>query len=153
MVIFEIIMKYVYTIILTLLLVFGFSTQTFTDVSYADNHTEGSDLDTDNDSDLETDNEGSDLTTDNKLRNPLKVESITELLNLILDKIILVAVTLVLPLAIVYSGFLFIKAQGRPDEIKRAKQVLMWTVIGAAVILGAKLIATILAETITSLNT
>jgi len=54
--------------------------------------------------------------------------------------------------AFIYSGFLFVKAQGNPEGLKTAKTVFMNTCIGVAVLLGAQLIATIINGTISSLK-
>jgi len=51
---------------------------------------------------------------------------------------------------IIYSGFLFIKAQGDPAELTKAKSVFMWSVIGAAVLLGASVIADMIVGTVDS---
>lgn len=49
-----------------------------------------------------------------------------------------------LPLAalfIILAGFQFVTAQGNAEKIKKARQTLTWTIIGAAVIIGARVIA------------
>lgn len=51
-------------------------------------------------------------------------------------------------LALVYTGFRFVLARGNPVKISEAKHLLLWTVIGSAVVLGAWTIATILTNTI-----
>jgi len=40
---------------------------------------------------------------------------------------------------IILAGFKFVIAQGSPEKIKSAKNMLMWTLIGAVVLLGSKL--------------
>ncbi len=49
-------------------------------------------------------------------------------------------------LMIILSGFQFVTAQGNEEKIKKAKDTFKWTVIGVAIIIGARLIITILAE-------
>jgi hypothetical protein len=51
---------------------------------------------------------------------------------------------------IIYSGFLFIKAQGEPAELTKAKSVFFWSVIGAAILLGASVIADLISGTVNS---
>jgi hypothetical protein len=51
---------------------------------------------------------------------------------------------------IIYSGFLFIKAQGDPGELTKAKNTFLWSVVGAAVLLGASVIADIIVGTVDS---
>jgi len=51
---------------------------------------------------------------------------------------------------IIYSGFLFVKAQGNPEELKKAKSAFTYAVIGTAILLGSWLLATGIESTITS---
>lgn len=53
---------------------------------------------------------------------------------------------------IIYSGFLFVKAQGKPEEIEKAKTVFFWSVIGTAVLLGATAVADIIKGTVSSVT-
>lgn len=79
---------------------------------------------------------GGTQTAPNKLQNPLKVGTLPEFLDLILKAVVTIA-TPIIVLMVVYSGFLFIKAQGNPDKLTEAKKAIMWTIIGGIVILGA----------------
>ncbi len=76
------------------------------------------------------------------LQNPLKdgYTSIPDFLSAILDIVIKIAIPIII-LMIVYSGFLFVKAQGKPEDLVTAKKAIMWTLVGAAVILGASLLS------------
>lgn len=55
-------------------------------------------------------------------------------------------------LAIVYIGFWFVTAKGNPGEIGKAKDALMWTLIGFAILLGARAIVDIISSTVTGLG-
>lgn len=84
--------------------------------------------------------------------NPLKKElsSVSDFA----PALIKAAIFIIFPIAvvfIVYSGFLFVAAQGKPDEISKAKSNFMWTVIGVALLLGAGVLATLISNTITPL--
>ncbi len=57
----------------------------------------------------------------------------------------------VLVLMVVYTGFLFIKAQGNPSELQKARQALLWTVIGGLIILGSVALAEIVKNTATAI--
>lgn len=59
--------------------------------------------------------------------------------------------TPIVALAIIYCGFLFVKAQGNPEEITKAKEALMYTLIGAAILLGAVAISKLVVETVTTI--
>ncbi|MCK5286138.1 MAG: hypothetical protein KAJ58_02855 [Candidatus Pacebacteria bacterium] len=55
-------------------------------------------------------------------------------------------------LAIIYSGFLFVKARGNPGELEKAKETLKWTLVGVAVLLAAELLSSVVEGTINSLK-
>lgn len=86
-----------------------------------------------------------------ELKNPIKADNLIELLNLVVDAAMYVLIPLIV-LAIIYTGFLFIKARGEPKAITDAKQMFMYVIIGAAIILASKLIIALVTNTITSLK-
>ncbi len=53
---------------------------------------------------------------------------------------------------IIYSGFLFVTAQGNEKQLEQAKTTFKWTIIGTAVLLGAYLIATAIVNLVESLG-
>ncbi|MEK7208692.1 MAG: hypothetical protein AAB677_00335 [Patescibacteria group bacterium] len=84
--------------------------------------------------------------------NPLGgITDIGALITKILEIVVQIGLP-VIALAIVYTGFLFVKARGNESELTQAKTTLFWTVIGAAVILGAFVIQTTIQGTIDSLE-
>lgn len=86
------------------------------------------------------------------ITNPLgNVNDINTLITKLLEIVIQIGLP-VIALAIVYTGFLFIKARGSDTEIKKAKDTLLWVVIGAAVILGAFVIQKAICGTINNLG-
>jgi len=89
------------------------------------------------------------------IKNPLGSGgpgTIQEFLLAFLEGITQLALPIVI-LAVIYSGFLFVKAQGNPEEITKAKEALMYTLIGAAVLLGASAIATLIIDTVKAVGT
>lgn len=86
-----------------------------------------------------------------KLANPLKVNTIQELLNLILQVVVTLAVPIIV-LFIIYSGFLYVTAQGKPEAIKKATTAFTWTIIGGVIVLGASLLLTIITNTVNALR-
>ena len=52
---------------------------------------------------------------------------------------------------IVFSGFKYVMAQGNPAEISKVHTMLLWTAVGAAVLLGAQTIADVIQNTVTQL--
>lgn len=72
-----------------------------------------------------------------------------------IKKILEIVVTIGTPIvtiAIIYTGFLFVKAQGKPEEITKAKQTLLYSIIGAALILGSFVIATAIKGTVDDIS-
>ena len=55
-------------------------------------------------------------------------------------------------LMLVYVGFLFVVAQGNESKISEARNALLWTVIGALILLGAQAISLGIQATVTSLG-
>lgn len=59
----------------------------------------------------------------------------------------------VVVLFVIYSGFKFVKARGNDKELADAKQTFLYTVIGAAILLGATLLANVISGTVEELKT
>lgn len=79
------------------------------------------------------------------IKNPAtSVNSISDIVTAVVRVVRMVAIPFVV-LAIIYSGWLFIAAQGNPDKLKSARGVFFWTLIGTLVVLSAELVASILA--------
>ncbi len=87
------------------------------------------------------------------ISNPLKdeIDTVPELVAIIISAVVQVGVPVV-ALGIIYSGFLFVKAQGKPKEIQDAKEAFKWTVVGAAIVLGAFVVVQIIQGTIGQLH-
>ncbi len=81
--------------------------------------------------------------------NPLGVKTIPELITVLLQLVARIG-AIVCVFFIIYSGFLFIKAQGQPAELTKAKNIFLWSVIGTAVLLGASVIAGLIQGTVES---
>jgi hypothetical protein len=54
---------------------------------------------------------------------------------------------------IVYSGFLFVTAQGRPAQLETAKRNFFFVLLGALLILSAWVLANIIGGTVTNITT
>ena len=87
--------------------------------------------------------------TTTTISNPLG-DKITDIPSFI-EAAITVVLTIGIPiiaLAIIYTGFLFVEAQGNPEKLTKAKKALLYTLIGAALLLGAFVIANAIGETV-----
>ncbi len=98
------------------------------------------------------DNTNSDPSLGGKITDPLnnKFPSISALIQTILEGVLKIGMP-VIALAIIYCGFLFVKAQGKPEELTKAKSALTWTLVGAAILLGAWAIAKMISATVLAL--
>jgi hypothetical protein len=85
------------------------------------------------------------------LANPLQsINSLDDLLKAILAAIVKLGAIL-LTVALVWVGFLFVKAQGNPGEIKTARSALIYTLIGGLILLGAQAISLVIQSTVSAL--
>lgn len=103
-------------------------------------------------------NEGTDVKTSGiKLKtgieNPLgdKVNSIPALIKTALEFVVKIGVP-VIAFAIIFVGFSFVAAQGNPEKLKKAKDSMLYTLIGAAIVLGAFVIAKAIGGTVEQLK-
>ncbi len=91
-------------------------------------------------------------TSTGRITNPLTgVNSIPALIQIILEGVLKIGIPII-ALAIIYSGFLFVSAQGKPEAITKAKNAFMYTLIGAAILLGSWAIAKLISETVLGLS-
>ena len=86
-----------------------------------------------------------------KICNPLgSTSSIPLLIQNVLEKALQIGIPL-LALAIIYCGLLFVMARGKAEELTKAKDALLWTLIGGAILLGSWAIAKLISATVLSL--
>lgn len=71
------------------------------------------------------------------IENPLTAKTFGELINKIISFIFTIAVALV-PLMIIIGAALFITSGGNISQVDRAKKIILYTVIGFAIVLLAK---------------
>lgn len=89
---------------------------------------------------------------ESKLDNPLKPEfgNIPAFIAGALKVLVMVALP-VIALFIVVAGFMYIVARGNPGKISEAHKNFVYVLIGALLILGAWVIATLIGGTVTQL--
>jgi TRAP-type C4-dicarboxylate transport system permease small subunit len=81
------------------------------------------------------------------LCNPLKYNTVQELIPKLLDLVAQVGL-IVCTFFIILAGFKYVTANGDPKKITDAHSILLWSVVGTVVLLGAKVISSILANTV-----
>ncbi len=85
-------------------------------------------------------------------KNPIsKGDDIYVLIKSLLDVVVKVGTYIVIVM-VIYSGFLFVKAQGNESAISEAKSTFFWTVIGGVVLIGAKVLAGVVCNTAVGLG-
>lgn len=82
--------------------------------------------------------------------NPLTVDSVPDFISKALKVMVMVALPII-SLFIVYSGFMFVIARGNESMLSEAKKNFFYVIIGAILILGAWVIATLIGGTISQL--
>ena len=86
------------------------------------------------------------------LANPLNkaFSTVPDFIAGVLKAIVIIALPII-TLFFVVSGFMFLFAQGNQTKLDNAKKNFMYVVIGALLIMGAWVIATLIAGTVTQL--
>lgn len=93
------------------------------------------------------------VTINSGIKNPLG-PGFTDLKSFIegvLNFFLLIGIPII-TLAIIYSGFLFVTAQGNSEKLKKAKQTLIYTLVGAALLLGCFVITHAIQGTVDQLK-
>ncbi len=88
-----------------------------------------------------------------KFINPLANQSgdLMQLITDILNKIVLPIASIGIIGWIIWAGFQFVIAQGNTTAIDKAKSNLLWSLVGAGILLGAAAISKVLESTINSI--
>lgn len=84
--------------------------------------------------------------------NPTNAGStLMDVLRAILNNIIMPIAAVFVVMWIIYAGFTYVTAQGNPAKVSAAHQRLLWSLIGAGILLGAAAISGVVQKTIDSL--
>jgi hypothetical protein len=83
------------------------------------------------------------------LKNPLQASSIEKLLFSFVDILIFIGV-IVAVFVFIFIGFKLVMAQGNEDALKEAKQWFLYAVIGTAILIGSKMIVSVIENTLVS---
>ena len=92
-------------------------------------------------------NDGDVVVGVDKINNTIGPSNLASFVKSILD-IVLTNGIPVVALSIIYSGFLFVSAQGNQEKLQEAKKALLFTLVGAAVLFGSWVIAQAIGNTI-----
>jgi hypothetical protein len=94
---------------------------------------------------------GSGLCLNIGIKNPLKVSTVQEALKLFMSAVIRIALPFIV-LAFIWSGLSFVLARGNPENLKKAKTMFFYTIIGTLLILGAWTITNAIIGTVNSVT-
>jgi hypothetical protein len=85
------------------------------------------------------------------LRNPLKnISSFPDFIAAILNLLVTVGIPIA-AVFFIFAGFKFVTARGNENDLTVAKNALVGAIIGTAILVGAKVLASVIATTINSL--
>ena len=84
--------------------------------------------------------------------NPLKGDQkdLMSLVVTILNSIVMPIASVLCVLWIIYAGFKFVTAQGNPGAVTKARDTLLWALIGTGILLGAAGISQLVQRTVES---
>lgn len=80
-----------------------------------------------------------------EIRNPLTSNTLQEFIYRLINGLFTVAIWLS-PILFVIAGFYFFMAQGDPQKIETAKNIILYTIIGLIIIISAKGLIRLLKE-------
>jgi len=89
-----------------------------------------------------------------KICNPLGAGTadIPSFIRTVLTGLLKIGIPLV-ALAVIYCGFLFVAARGNAEKLSKAKDALLYTLVGAGILLGSWSIAELIKSTVEGLGT
>ncbi len=96
--------------------------------------------------------QGLGVTQNVSIVNPLKINSLEDLLVAILNILIVLAAPIVV-FFIIYAGFLYVTARGNAAQVEQATRALTYAIIGGVLIIGAVAIAEIVKNLVGSFTT
>ena len=75
-----------------------------------------------------------------EIKNPINSGTFADVVGKIAALVAKIGTVLVV-LFIIYAGLLFVTARGNEEQLKKAKNAFWWTLVGAAIVVGAYAIA------------
>lgn len=85
------------------------------------------------------------------LCNPLGYTSLVEFLSRVLQLIAQIGFPVIV-LFIVFIGFKFITANGKPEEISKVQSLFFWAIVGSLIVLGAQALSLAIQATVNDLQ-
>jgi len=85
------------------------------------------------------------------LNNPLGFDTLYDFLIAVLNVVIAIAFPAIV-LFLVWIGFKFVTAQGNAEELKKVRGYFLWAIVGALLVLGARVLAEAIRATVEQLR-
>jgi len=73
--------------------------------------------------------------------NPTGFRDLGQVVGAVID-IVQVLLIMATTLYLIYAGLMFVTARGEPSKITKARDALLWGMVGAALVLGARVLVT-----------
>lgn len=86
------------------------------------------------------------------LCNPVKADSLTGLFDDVLSNVIIPVSIVIAVMFIIWAGLKFVMAQGKAGDIEKARQNLIYVLIGVALVVGAEVILDLLLNTVSEIT-
>lgn len=86
-----------------------------------------------------------------EIHNPIMAGNIQQLFEALIDIVLVFAVPIVV-FFIIYAGFLYVTARGNESVIEQAHKALLFALIGGILILGARVLITVVQGTVDSIR-
>ena len=83
--------------------------------------------------------------------NPTSQTDLMSLITAIINNIVMPIAAVAVVMYIIYAGFTYVTAQGNPTKVALAHQRLLWSLVGAGILLGAAGISLVVQNTIKAL--
>ncbi len=80
-------------------------------------------------------------------QNPLQAKSLPALIDSLASVVLQLGV-IVAALSIMYGGFMYVTAQGNEEKLASAQKTITWSLVGTAILIGAKVIIKVITGTI-----
>jgi type IV secretory pathway VirB2 component (pilin) len=93
------------------------------------------------------------ITINNPAKCGASCDTLMGLLVAILNNIVMPIAAVAVVMWIIWAGFSYLTAQGNPKKVEEAHKRLLWSLIGAGILLGAAAIAKVVETTVTALTT
>ena len=84
------------------------------------------------------------------IRNPTNFEDLGQVVEAVIN-IVQILLIMATTLYLIYAGLMFVTARGEPSKLTKARDALLWGMVGAALILAARVLVVTLQGTVNSI--